>query len=109
MATILESLKSTTAFPVPLRTFEEVAQRRGLALDEESSQGVLMSSSFNLAVADIYLWLSIAPNVSQGGQSFTFTDVQRTMFRNKANKIYEQFGGLDEVNKPIYGYKGSKL
>ena len=57
------------------------------------------------------MWLSVAPDVSQGGQSYSFTDEQRKQFRNRANSLYDDFGASDEAGtpKPIYGYKGSRL
>ena len=37
-ATVLEALKSITAYPVPLRTLVETAERRGLSLSDEATQ-----------------------------------------------------------------------
>lgn len=108
-ATILEALKSITAFPVPLRTLVEVAERRGLLLSDEATQEVLTSKAFNLAKADTLLWLSIAPNITQGGQSYSFTDEQRTEFKNRAYALFNEYEEEAAVAKPIYGYKGSRL
>jgi hypothetical protein len=111
MATILESLKGISSYPIPLRTIVETAGRRGLSLDDDTTQEVLNGKTYNLTLADLLLWLSFAPNVSQGGQSYSFTDEQRLQFRNRANSLYQDFGASDDVglSKPIYGYKGSRL
>lgn len=108
-ATILEALKSITAYPVPLRTLVEIAERRGLSLSDEATQETLNGKAYNLAKADTLLWLSLAPNVTQGGQSYSFTDEQRTEFKNRAFKLFNEYEEAAAVAKPIYGYKGSRL
>lgn len=109
MATILESLKSVNAYPVPLRTLVETAERRGLSLTSEATQADLRGKVYNLALADLLLWLSLAPNITQGGQSYSFTDEQRQLFRNRANALYDEFGEETSFTGITYGYKGSRL
>lgn len=109
MATVLESLKGVNSYPIPLRTLVEVAERRGLTLTAEAPQEVLRGKAFRLATADLLLWLSLAPNVTQGGQSYSFTDEQRKQFRNNAFSIFDELGETDGVTKPTYGYKGNRL
>lgn len=109
MATVLEALKSITAYPVPLRTLVETAERRGLSLTDEATQETLKGKAFNLSKADTLLWLSLAPNVTQGGQSYSFSDEQRTQFRNEAQRLFNEFEEEAEKTKPVYGYKGSRL
>lgn len=109
MKTILESLKGVNAYPVPLRTIVEIAERRGLSLTSEATQAVLRGKDYKLATADLLLWLSLAPNISQGGQSYSFTDEQRQQFRNRANALFDEFGEETSSVQPTYGYKGSRL
>lgn len=111
MGTILEALKGVNAYPVPIRTFDEVAVRRGIDLTSEVTRDVMAEPGYNLAAADILMWLSFAPSISQGGQSFSFTDEQRMQFRNRARSLYDEFGTEDEAyaTKTVYGYKGSRL
>lgn len=110
MATILEALKGVTAYPVPLRTLTGIAQRRGLSLEAEATQAVTTGAAYNLSVADALIWLSYAPDVSQGGQSYSFSEDQRVRLRNRANTLYKEFGADGAgTQKPIYGYKGSRL
>lgn len=109
METILESLKSVNAYPVPLRTLVEIAERRGLSLTSEATQADLRGKDYKLATADLLLWLSLAPNISQGGQSYSFTDEQRQKFRNRANALFDEFGEETSSVQPTYGYKGSRL
>lgn len=109
METILESLKGVNAYPVPLRTLVEIAERRGLSLTSEATQAELRGKDYKLATADLLLWLSLAPNISQGGQSYSFTDEQRQQFRNRANALFDEFGEETSSVQPTYGYKGSRL
>lgn len=110
MATILEALKGVNAYPVPLRTLVENAERRGLDLSAEATKELLKGADYNLVVADLLLWLSFAPDISQGGQSFSFSDEQRVQLRNRANALYREFDATEAgTPKPIYGYKGNRL
>lgn len=108
MATVLEALKGINAYPIPLRSIVDTAEFRGLNLSEEASQEEMQSAAYKLAQADLLLWLSLAPDVSQGGQSYSFTDEQRVQCRNRANALYGECDDSGQT-KSIYGYKGSKL
>lgn len=108
MATILEALKGINAYPIPFRTLVETAEGRGLSLADEATAAVLAGKAFRLATADLLLWLSLAPNVSQGGQSFSFTDEQRVRLRQRAQSIYDEYDDTGGTGVK-YGYKGSSL
>ena len=109
--TVIEALRSVNAYPIPLRTLVITAEARGLVPTDDVSADILKSKMYNLALADLLMWLSTAPDVSQGGQNYSFTDEQRKEFRNRANSLYDDFGADDEAGTPksIYGYKGSRL
>lgn len=109
MATVLETLKGVSAYPVPLRTLVETAELRGLTLEEAATQDIMVGKAYKLAKADLLLWLAFAPNITQGGQSYSFTDEQRQQFRNQAKALYDECGEVSAATKPIYGYKGSRL
>ncbi len=109
MATVLESLKGINAYPIPQRTIVNTAEYRGLNLDDDATQEVMRAGNYNLAQADLLMWLSQAPDVSQGGQDYSFTDEQRVQFRNRANALYDQYEEETVKHKPTYGYKGSRL
>ncbi len=109
MAKILEALKGINAYPVPLRTLVEVAEGRGLSLDDEATITVLRSKGYKLATADLLLWLSLAPNISQGGQSYSFSEEQRTQLRKRADTLYGECEDEANLSKPKFGYKGKKL
>lgn len=106
--TTLEALKGINSYPIPQRTLEEVAARREVVLTAEATVEVLRGRAYNLAYADLLLWLSYAPQITQGGQSYNFTDEQRLQFRNRASELFEE-NEDESARKPRYGYKGSRL
>lgn len=109
--TTYDALIGITGYPIPRRSAEAVALRRGLVLDAEPSAEVMAGRRFRLCEADLLMWLFRAPNVSQGGQSYNFTDEQRRDFRRRAMRIYNELGDIgDAVGSGIvYGYKGTSL
>ena len=109
--TIRESLLSVSAYPIPIRTVEAIALKWAIDLNDEADSFIVSSSPYRMAQADLYVWLYGAPNVSQGGQSYSFTSDQRELWKKKAAKIYEELGMEDELSslKGKYGYMGSRL
>jgi hypothetical protein len=105
MATIVDNLKALTAYPIPMQTLVTIAEGRGLS----PYDNVFNIAEYTLATADVYMWLSNAPNVSQGGQSYSFTDEQRKHFRQQATAIYNEAGEAKPAKSTIYGYKGTRL
>lgn len=104
--TIIESLRSISGYPVPLNTLKDIAESRELKPDEAASKEVRQSNEYRLAKADVLAWLAQAPNVSQAGVSYNFSDTDRLNFRQQAALLYKECG---EKPKSIYGYKGSRL
>lgn len=100
-------LQTATLYPVPREVAEMYARRRGLdpsALHATTPLG----RAFNLAQADVYMWLSAAPDVAQGGQHFSFSDEDKRELREAAQRIYTQYKDEKAVGTP-YGYKGESL
>jgi hypothetical protein len=111
MASILESLKSVSGYPVPERTLSDVAIKRGLNLADEATPVVLTSSAYRLAKADVLRWVSFAPNVQQADVSYDMLYSDREQLRNQANAIYGDLGDEAYISesKTKFGYKGSRL
>ncbi len=109
--TILEALKGVNAYPIPVRAIDEVALNRRLILTDTVTPEVLNWADYNLAIADLLLWLTLAPDISQGGQTYSFTDEQRASLRRRANALYREWGdeGRCDTSKGVFGYKGSRL
>lgn len=110
MVTIAEALRGLNAYPIPERTLVGVATARGLLLDDDATREALRGRAYRLTSADLLVWLSQAPFVSQGGQSYTFSSEQRATMRAQASAIYAELGETDALNvRPTYGYKGTNL
>lgn len=105
----LDALKGINAYPIPMRTLVETAERRGVELMETSRQESLKSKPYRLAKADLLLWLSLAPNITQGGQTYSFTDEQRKRMRQEAQGIYDELEPEANAGCVTYGYKGDRL
>lgn len=103
----IDALKSLSNYPIPTRTIEMSALARGVDIESEASQSVLTSKGFRLTTADLAIWLSKAPNISQAGISYSFTDDERRNFRRQAISIYNEYG--EKVAGGSFGYKGDKL
>lgn len=109
--TIRESLLAVSAYPVPMFTIEAISQKREIALDDEFDSVISTSKEYRLALADLYKWLYFAPNVSQGGQSYSFSADQRDLWKKQALDIYDELGDDSDKSglKSKYGYMGHKL
>lgn len=108
MTTVKEALAALTAYPVPEATLFAVAARRGVDTGAEVTRERITARAFRLAEADLLVWLSMAPAVAQGGQSYTLSDEQRTQMRSRAEAILAELDD-NELQRPRYGYKGTRL
>lgn len=107
--TVLDGLKGINDYPIKSATFNSVATKRGLTLTGELTSAIMDSEPYELATADIYVYLVYAPNISQGGVSVSFNEEQRENFLTMANTIYAKWSETDSINGVVYGYKGSDL
>lgn len=104
---VLHSLKSLSGYPIPLATIHDIADEVGISVDAESTRELRGSKAFKRAKALVFLYMSKAPNVSQGGISYNFSEEERRRFRNEAESILDEIGNTaDGVS---YGYKGEDL
>lgn len=106
---VLQSLKSLSGYPIPLATIQDVADEVGISVDAETTKELRGSKEFKRAKARIYLYLSKAPNVSQGGISYNFSEEDRRRFRQEAESILDEIGDDAEGLGVTYGYKGEDL
>ena len=106
---VLQSLRSLSSYPIPTATIEEVAEGVGLAIDTELTQELRKDKRFKRAQARVYMFLSEAPNVSQGGISYSFSEEERRRFRLRAENLLEQIGDATSEAGVEYGYKGEDL
>lgn len=109
MITIFQSLKSISGYPIPETTILEIVDSVGLDPEQDTDSSVRRSIGFKRATAKIYTYLSLAPNVSQGGISYSFTKDERNLFVSIADRILKEIGDEDEMNDANYGYMGENL
>jgi hypothetical protein len=69
------------------------------------------SEAYRLAKADLMVWVSFAPNVQENGVSFDLLFSDRTLLREKANRVYGELGdeAFTQEAKSKFGYVGSRL
>ena len=111
--TLLETLQAAvTAYPIAPQTIEAWAAYWDVDLQQEASKQTMQSKGYQMVKANLWDWLAVAPNLSQGGQTYSFTDEQRTLFKQRASSIRSSVE-LDPDEQPaatsLYGYKGSTL
>jgi hypothetical protein len=106
--TILDALKGISAYPVPATTLNKISATRLINLSDDLTHEGVTSGNYRLAEADLMLWLSKAPNISQGGQSYTIGDNQREQLRSAANAVYQELEP-SSVSGVTYGYKGNRI
>lgn len=107
MGTVQQSLKGLSSYPVPGVAIEEIAISRGLDLAAQLSAEILRSKAYQLAKADVKMWLASAPSVSQSGISYSFTDSERKSLKRGAKAVYMQFG--EKSGEQEFGYLGEDL
>lgn len=110
--TLSEALKSINHYPIPDATIKILASERGMDETQDIDAAGLNSSQYKLLQADVLMWLSRAPNISESGISYSFTKSEKDEMRNRAAFVYERYGSVEDLqgtNKIQYGHKGSNL
>ena len=90
--TVKEALLSIVNYPVPDSAIENIAETRGLGIDDTITSEIRSLDSFKLAEADVFRWVSFAPNVVQGGIQFNLLVPDRERLRERANITYKKLG-----------------
>lgn len=107
MATVAEIIRGINAYPIPTYAIGGFALNREVELDNEATTEIVKSAAFQLLKADVLTWLAYAPNISQGGQSYSLSEEQRKEFLAMAKAIYAE--NDVETHKVKYGYKGTRI
>lgn len=107
--TFKQLLKAATNYPVSDDTLSAMCIARGVDITHDAGGDIAIHS---LLKADLYIWLSTAPNITENGVSFSFTNEEKERFVLYANRIYNAFGEAEnevEKPKPKWGWKGDRL
>lgn len=105
--TLSDYLRGLTNYPVPEEALQSILSKRGLDGKDTMTDDKLLC----LVTADLYSWVALAPDISQGGQSYSLTDFVREYYRKRARELYQAGGEpVEEVTAKVqYGYKGERL
>lgn len=103
--TILEAIKAVSSYPIPLRTITRFAAARDLNVNAEVNSETLASREFQFAEADVMMWLTKAPIVTEGGVTITLSAEEKSRLLADASEVYAELG----TRERLYGYKGEDL
>lgn len=105
--TLSDYLRGLTNYPVPEEALQSILSKRGLDGKDTMTDDKLLC----LVTADLYSWVALAPDISQGGQSYSILYSVREYYRKRANELYRAGGEpVEEVKAKVrYGYKGDRL
>ena len=107
--TILQSLKSLNGYPLQHDALVGVCLESGLNSSEMATSSRLCSKAYKRAKARVYLLLSQAPDVSQGGITYSFSDEDKKNFRTQAQALLEEVGDDASAMGDNYGWMGEDL
>ena len=103
---LMGALRGESLYPIPRETVEAFAARRGLDV-ARGGAAALGGRAYRLVRADVLGWLSRAPAVSQGGQTYGFSEWERRALAARAARLYREAG--EAAGGPAYGYRGEWL
>lgn len=105
---ISQSLKAITLYPIPTMVIENILDEVGLTASETISASIRKGAEYKRAVAQLYNWLALAPDVTEGDVHYTLTNAQRNDLKSKADAILAE---LDEDSCSVdgRGYMGEDL
>ncbi len=102
---ITDALKSISNYPIPTSTLADACEEAGLDGTQEADKETRSSAAFKKAKAQIYQFLSEAPNISQGGINYSFGTDERARFAKKATALMQEAGEEDNTDFEV-GYIG---
>lgn len=105
---IIDTFKAVSSYPIPSDVIQSICVMQGLDMETEATSEVVEGRAYKLALSDLYQWLASAPNVSQGGQTYSFTEYDKKLFVDKSFSILTEAGNGDKKGSR-YGYKGDSI
>lgn len=99
---IASTLKALSAYPIPSALIENICEGEGLDGEQDATTEIRQGVAYKRAKASVYTFLATAPNVSQGGISYSFTSEDKAYFRRCASLLMEEIGEGDAQ----FGYIG---
>lgn len=106
---ILQSLKAISLYPIPAVVMENYLDEVGLTSTNEITSTIRKGVEYRTVVANLYRWLALAPNVTEGDVNYTLTDAQRADLQAKADEITASIEAEDDLYSYGRGYMGEDL
>lgn len=109
--TLSDYLRGLSNYPLSEEALQSILSKRGASNATEYEVGSTLAL---LTTADLYRWLSTAPDISQGGQNYSLLYSTREKLLKLANGLYRLAGEPESVVEEVkakarYGYKGERL
>ena len=98
-----------SSYPMSPEAIRLRCMERGLHPDEDFRGGLATRKEYQLLKADVLVYLSEVPNVTQEGVSYDILYSTRQQMAKEAERIYRKYGDTNAPKRPRYGYKGSLL
>jgi hypothetical protein len=86
---VLASLQSLSQYPVPDNAVERICIVRGLDINEDVTLTITTSQAFELASADVYMYILASPSLKEQEVSITVQD--RKYLKQLAENIYTKY------------------
>ena len=104
--TIQEALISINLYPIPVNAIDKIIIDRGLDGTADYDSTISGTEIYELATADVYLWLYTSQSVKE--QQISFTIDERDNFLYMANLIYSKYDD-PKFTGTSYGYIGENF
>ncbi len=102
---IIDALRSVSNYPIPTPTVVNITEEAGLTATNEADAKTRKSNAFKKAKALVYQFLAEAPNISQGGITYSFSKDERDIFEKQAAALLDEIGDEEGAEFEV-GYVG---
>ncbi len=106
--TVSEALKSINPFPIPDLFIEKVGVDRVLDVTVPYTAVISALSSYELATADVYLFLYGQPSITEQEVGINNTQAIKKGFLDLANRIYDKYSD-PKFSGEKYGFVGDSF
>lgn len=107
--TVSDALISLNSFPIPTSVVEKIGIERSLDISVDYTEAISKSSNFELATADVYMWLHGQPIFKEQEISFSQQTEIKENFLSFANNIYQKYDDDKYQGKGKFGFIGESF
>lgn len=106
---VLDSLQAISGYPLSRNSLKSICIECEVDANQEIDAECIKSANYKKAKAEVFLMLSQAPNISQGGVSYNFSQEERESFKANYYALMNEIGEEANLKLPKFGYKGTNL